>query len=113
MPLPDDPYRTCWHMVASWRAVSLLCQYCGDRGIVDALPGEFKQAGLHFGATGERRHGMHPGFNLQLGDLATSPDNTDYDSVTRNPLQDHFVDKGAQQSLLALAIDLRPLPDFR
>src|SRR5258705_3771867 len=113
MPLPDDPYCTCWHMAASCRAVPLLCQDCGDRGIVDALPGEFKQAGLHFGTLGERRDGMHPGFNLQLGDFAASPDNTDCDPVTRDPLQDHFINKGTQQSLLALAIDLRPLPDFR
>ena len=59
-------YRTCWHMAASRRAVPLLCQYCGDRGIVNALSREFKQAGLHFLAPRERRHGMHAGFNLQL-----------------------------------------------
>jgi hypothetical protein len=100
-------------MAASWRSVTLLCQDRGDRGIVEALSREFKQAGLHFGAPGERRYGMHPGFNLQLGDFATSPDNTDCDPVTRDAMQDHFFNKGTQQSLLVLAIDFRSLPDFR
>ena len=91
----------------------LLGQDPGDRDVVDALPGKFKHPRLHLGAPGERRSGVHPGFNLQLGYFATSPDNTDRDAVTRDPLQNHFINKGTQQSLLALAIDLRPLPDFR
>jgi hypothetical protein len=50
---------------------------------------------------------------MQQGDLATSPNNTDCDAVAHDPVQNHFINKGTQQGLLALAIDLRPLPDFR
>jgi hypothetical protein len=58
-------------------------------------------------------HIMCTRLNLQCRYLATSSDNTDCDAVTRDPLQSHFLNKGAQQSLLAVAIDLGPLPDFR
>ncbi|MEX3936313.1 hypothetical protein AB4Y32_31780 [Paraburkholderia phymatum] len=81
--------------------MSLLCQYRGDRRIVEALLREFKQTGLSFGARESVDMACTPGFNFQLGDFATSPYNTDCDPVTRDAMQDHLVNKGTQQSLLA------------
>ena len=46
--------------------MAFLGQYFGDRGIIDALAGKFKQTGLHFDTARECRHGMHAGLNVQL-----------------------------------------------
>jgi hypothetical protein len=100
MLLPDDPYSTFWQLL-----------HCAERRpscvriaaiVASSMPltEEFKEAGLHSAHRESTDTACPLGSTSKLRDLATSPDKKDCDSITRDPLQDHFINRITQQSLL-------------